>query len=104
MSRIDTIRKEYAEHKTEYHYLIHTDYINGEPYFKIEDVNPDRLFWGEFICNFDLYKKDLDDCIKSVKGTRKPIVYKGENLNKIKESPFLRYNPFNGEMYREYIY
>lgn len=104
MSKIEFIKKEYYEHKNEYLYMIHTEYKNGEPYFKIEDVNPDHLFWGEFICNFDLYKKSLDDCIKSVNGTRKPILYRGENINHIKESVFLTYNPYNGEIYREYIY
>lgn len=104
MSRIETAKKEYKEHKNEYLYMIHTEYKNGDPYFKIEDVKPDRLLWGEFICNFDLYKKSLNDCIKSVNGTRKPIIYKGENINCIKESVFLTYNPYNGEVYREYIY
>lgn len=104
MTRIEKIRKEYQEHKNEYLYKIHTDYNDGEPYFKIEDVNPDRLFWGEFICNFDLYKKSIEDCLKNVNGTRRPIIYRGENINPIKESIFLRYNPYNGEVYREYIY
>lgn len=43
-------------------------------------------------------------CVESLRGTLRPIIYKGENLNKIKPGPFLRYNPYTREIYREYIY
>lgn len=105
MSRIEKIRKEYRNHKNEYLYRIQTSYKeNGETYFQVDDVNPDRIIWPEFIGNFDLYQKSLEDCIRSVHGTKRPIMYRGENINPIKESIFLRYNPYNGEVYREYIY
>lgn len=101
---IETIRKEYHEHKNEYLYMIHTDYEDGNPFFHIKDINPERLTWGEFLCNYDLYKKSLEDCIKSVNGTRRPIIYNGKNVNPVKESIFVSYNPYTGEFYREYSY
>lgn len=105
MSRIGKIKAEYRNHKSEYLYRIQTAYKeNGETYFQVEDVNPDHILWGEFLFNFDCYWKSLEDCIQSVHGTRRPIMYRGKNINPIKESIFLSYNPYTGEVYREYIY
>lgn len=104
MKKIEKIRDEFKNNKAEYRYKVFTAHKDGETYFQIADIQPDRLFWGDFVCNFDLYQKSLDDCIKAVNGTKKPIIYNGKNINHIKESVFLTYNPFSGEIYRDYIY
>ena len=101
---LNKIREEFKEHKNEYLYMMYVEYENGNPFYKVKDVNPDRLSWAEFVCNFSLYHKTLQGCINSVNGTRHPIIYKDKNINPIKESPFLRYNPYTGEVYREYYY
>lgn len=104
MKNIEAIRKEWNEHKKEYRYMIYTCHKSNETYFEIEDINPDRILWGDFLFNFACYYKSIEECIKSVKGTQRPIIYKGENLNPIKEDVFLSYNPYTGEAYRNYIY
>ena len=104
MRKYKDARKEWDEYKEEYKYMIYTCFKDDETYFKIEDINPDCLTWGYFLCNFTCFHKSIEDCIENVSGTLRPIIYNGKNINPIKEDVFLCYNPYTGEVYRNYIY
>lgn len=57
---------------------------------------------GEWLCNGKLTHKSLRECIESLNGYRKPIMYKGENINTWQPDVFISYNPYTGEYYQKY--
>jgi hypothetical protein len=80
-------------------------YEPAEDVYKIEDIaDTGRKFeiYGEWMCNGKLTHATLKDCIESLNGSRKPVIYHGENINVWVPDIFLSVNRYTGEVWREY--
>lgn len=88
---------------------------NGRKYFMYFDLEHDVMkivdieetgmkftSYGEWMCNGKLTHKSLHECMENMHNYRKPILYHGENINVWQPDLFVKYNPYNGEYYRDY--
>lgn len=78
---------------------------NDNNVMTIKDISETGLkftSYGEWMCNRKLTHTSLHDCLKGLWNYSKPIMYRGENINVWQPDLFVKYNPYNGEFYRDY--